>query len=454
MLIYDRTTDKTSIEEITDSFKPELSGISLVSYKSISDMLEIATYLKNKSIPVVVGGPLPSVLTDMTLAYDCIDIVSIGEGEFTWGELADYYDGKISSLNDIKGIAFKDENRNIVYTEHRPFINLAELPALNWRLLNVPKYFQSSYGCKKMLYLYSAKGCPFSCTFCYNKDFHKSSYRKRPLGVLLDEITFLVKEYGMDGVYFADEMWCRNKNEMHEICDKLKGLNLDFVWGCQTRIGVFDEDDFRYMYDSGCRWIFFGIESGSPDMLEKINKQIKYDKIVKTFADCKKANIACIGSFIVGFPEETCEDLKKTVSLMKSLDTSLVNVNYLALIPGSEIYNRLIASGLYKEVETLEDFGKKNPLDKLEYNYSNIPDKDIKVVRAYFMWKSFTASDVPGTEKFSFAKKVITDALKSVKTGDIISFIYSTFIAGIEFIKIAYYSHFFPKVMKKYGLSK
>lgn len=450
--IYDRTVSKDSLENVISAFEPNLCGISMMSYKSVFDTLEVARKLKEKNIPCIVGGPLPSVLPELTLAYDLFDAVSIGEGEATWLELAEYYSGKIGSLSDIAGLAIKDENGKIKYTEVRPFIDLSEIPPLDWSLIDVPKYFQSSYGCKKMLYLYAAKGCPFSCTFCYNKDFHKSKYRKRPIETLLEEIRFLVENYGMDGVYFADEMWCTNKNEMHEICDKLKGLGLNFVWGCQTRIGVFEEEDFRYMYDSGCRWIFFGIESGSKKMLEKINKRIDYDKIVPTFAACKKANIACIGSFIIGLPDETQEDLQATVNLIKQLDTSLINVNYLALIPGAQIYKDLIASGRHKEVDTLEDFARKNPLEKLEYNFSNIPSKDIKVIRAYYMWKSFTATDVPGTEKFSFAKKVIVDALKSVKTGNLISFTVSTFFAGVEFLKVSYYSHFYPSVKKKYGL--
>ncbi|MBQ8027862.1 MAG: cobalamin-dependent protein [Clostridia bacterium] len=452
--IYDRTVEKIKLQEVVSEFEPELVGISLVSYKSIGDTLDLARTLKEHSIPVILGGPLPSVLTDMTLAYDFIDAVSIGEGEETWLELTEFYQNRKGSLNEIAGLAFKDENGKTVYTAIRPFVDLSKLPPLNWSLINVPKYFQSSYGCKKMLYLYSAKGCPFSCTFCYNKDFHRSTYRKRPLDVLLDEIKFLVTNHNLDGVYFADEMWCRSRDEMHEICDSLKNLKLDFVWGCQTRIGIFDEEDFVYMYNSGCRWIFFGIESGSECMLERINKKIKFDKIVKSFSDCKKANIACIGSFIAGFPDETVDDLKKTVSLIKQLDTSLINMNYLALIPGSEIYKNLIENGKHKEVETLEEFGKKNPLDKMEYNYSDIPDIDIKVVRAYYMWRSFTANDVPGTEKFGFAKKVITDAIKSVKTGDFVSFVFSTAVAGIEFLKVFFYSHFFPSVKKKYDLNK
>lgn len=303
-----------------------------------------------------------------------------------------------------------------------------------------------------MLYLYAAKGCPHSCTFCYNKEFHRCTYRKRPLNILLDEIRLLVTEYGMDGVYFADEMWGKNKAEMREICESLKALKLDFVWGCQTRIGLFGDEDFSYMYECGCRWIFFGIESGSKALLKKINKKIQHEKIAETFALCKKHNIVCIGAFIVGFPDETEENLKETVALIKTLNTSMINVNYLVLIPGSDIYKDMIAAGRYKEIENLSDYRNKSPMENLEYNFSRIPDKDIKVVRAYYLWRSFWATDVPNTENFGFAKKVVADALKSVKTGEFISFTVAAFFAGIEFLKIAYYATFFNSIKKKYGI--
>lgn len=450
--IYDRAVERTSLQKVITDFKPQLSGISVLSYKLISDMLVVAAELKKSGIPVIVGGPLPSELAELTIKHDYIDAVSIGEGEETWLELAELYNTENPDLRVVRGLVIKDNNGKSFFTGKREFIDLAALPPINWELVDVPKYFQASYGCKRMLYLYSAKGCPFSCTFCYNKDFHRCTYRKKPLNILLEEIKHLVINYGLDGVYFADEMWCRNVSEMKEICTALKDLQLDFVWGCQTRIGLFEREDFRFMHECGCRWVFFGVESGSKKILERINKKICYDKIEDNFRFCREAGIACIGSFITGFPDETEDDLKRTVELAKKLDTSLINFNYLALVPGSEIYKELIEKRKYNEVESLEEFSKKNPLEKLEYNYSKIPDIDIKVIRAYFLWNSFFADDVPETEKFGFAKKVIGDALKSVKTGELISFITSTYFAGMEFLKIAYYAHFFPGVKKKYNL--
>ncbi len=451
--IYDRLTDKTKLKEVIDVYKPDIAGVSLISYKSINDSLYVAQVLKASAIPVIVGGPLPSELTEMTLAYDFIDMISIGEGEATWLDIVRYFEGKIKDVNDIQGIAYKDEKGEVICTQARDFINLAEIPPLNWSLIDVPKYFQSSHGCDKMLYLYSAKGCPFSCTFCYNKAFHKCTYRKRPLEFLIEEIKVLVKDYGMNGVYFADELWGKNREEMHEICDTLKALNLDFVWGCQTRIGIFEFEDFEYMYKSGCRWVYFGVESGSKTVLKNINKRINYEKIEQSFRDCRKADIACIGSFIIGFPDETDDDVKETINLIKKLDTRLINCNYLAVVPGSKIYKDLIADGRYIEVETLKDFGKRNPLESLEYNFSKLSEIDIRVIRAFFMWRSFTAKDIPNYSSYGFAKKVITDAIKSIRTGDILSFALSTCYAAMEFIKIFFYSHFFVSVKEKYGLN-
>ena len=450
--IYDRTVDKTALADVVSEFNPAVAGISMISYKSVSDTIYLGKELKKQNITVVVGGPLASVITDAVIENSFVDAVSVGEGEETWLELAECLENKGSELSSVKGLVIRDKDNKPFFTGERDFTDLAKLPPLNWELIDTPKYFQSSYGCEKMLYLYAAKGCPHSCTFCYNKDFHRCTYRKRPLSVLIEEIKHLVNTYGMDGVYFADEMWCRNKAEMREICTQLKNMDEDFVWGCQTRIGLFEKEDFLYMYECGCRWIFFGIESGSLRILEKINKKINYDKIADTFRACKEANIACIGSFIAGFPDETVDDLKKTVELIKKLDTKLINLNYLVVVPGSDLYKSLVADGKYTEEKHLEEFINKSPMERLEYNYSSVPDIDIKVVRAYFLWQSFFADDVPGTKKFGFAKKVIKDAVKSVKTGKLIPFVASVCSAGIEFLKIACYANFFPAVKKKYGI--
>ena len=451
--LYDRTVEKENMKTTAEQFHPDIVGVSLISYKSFADALAVSEFFKGKGVPVIWGGPLASELPEAVLKNPCVDAVSLGEGEQTWCELVEAYSAGQKELSTIPGLALRGQDGGWFRTAEREFLDLGTLPDLDWRFIDVEKYFQTSYGCRKMLYLYAAKGCPHSCTFCYNKDFHRCTYRKRPLEAVLREIRYLVENHGMDGVYFADELWCRNVREMHETCDSLKSLNLPFVWGGQTRIGLFNEEDFAYMHDAGCRWIFFGVESGSPAILEKMNKRIAYGKIEQTFADCKKAGIVAIGSFIIGFPGETEEDVRQTAALIERLDTSLINLNYFIVVPGSDMYLQLVAEGKYPAVTDMAMLADCDPMQNLEYNFSEVPDRDIKVVRSRYMWRSFTANNIAvDGKKTSFTKKVIVDALKSVKSGDLFVFLMATWNAGLEFLRILFYAHAYPGIREKYGV--
>ena len=447
--IYDRTVEKFSEKEVFRTFQPALIGISLIFNNSVKDTINLASFAKLFSLPVVVGGPLATQLPEAVLKHREIDIVSLSEGEETWREIAAYFEKKDRRLEDIAGLAYINGGE-MVKTARRDFLDLAQLPPLDWSLVNVPRYFQASYGCDKMLYLYSAKGCPNNCAFCYNKEFHRCRYRKRPLQMLLDEIRYLSAHYGLNGVYFADELWCRNKEEMHVTCDALKSLSLDFVWGCQTRIGLFDEDDFRYMYDAGCRWVFFGVESGSERVLGLMNKRISLDKIIPTFHACRQAGITAIASCIVGFPGETEQDLRETVSLLERLETHLVNLNFFVMVPGSDIYKKMVSEGRYPEYNDICELQGTKPIEKMEYNFSEVPDRDIKVIRCRYMWRSFTSKDSTTGNGQSFAKKIIMDALKSMTGGDFRNFAVSAFYYSLEFLYTVYYSHAYPSVIKKY----
>jgi hypothetical protein len=238
-LLYDRTVNHAKLRAVLSSFSPDIVGISLISFKSIKDAIRLSDECAAGGRPVVWGGPLASELYEAVLKIGSVSAVSIGEGEYTWIDVADALQKGSVDFSAIPGMAYRGKAGEALLSPERPFADLATLADIDWSLVRVEDYFQSSYECSRMLYLYAAKGCPHNCAFCYNKDFHKCRYRKRPMETLLREIRYLVTEHGMDGIYFADELWCRNVTEMHRVCDDLKSLSLPFVWGCQTRIGVF-----------------------------------------------------------------------------------------------------------------------------------------------------------------------------------------------------------------------
>ncbi len=124
-------------------------------------------------------------------------------------------------------------------------------------------------------------------------------------------------------------------------------------------------------------------------------------------------------------------------------------------MPGSDIYYRLVSEGLYPEITDLHRLETEDYMLKMDHNYTSVPIKDLRVVQSWYMWRSFASGNVNvGGEKMSFTKKVITDALKSLRAGTMKDFLFSTWYAVKEFSIIAYFSHAYPGIKKKYGIQK
>lgn len=451
--IYDRCVDKRKYRKIINDFSPDIVGVSVMSSRGLKDAIKVSEYIKSQGITVVWGGQMPSMQLDLVLKNDYVDMVSFGEGEETWKELLQCLEAK-GDLSRIQGLAYK-KNGKIICNQCRPFSDLRDMPVSDWSMLDVPKYMQTYLGCNKMMYIYSSKGCPCKCAFCSNVNFHKSTHRKRPNEYVIEEIKYLAENHGLDGVYFSDELWCTKRSDMLDFCQRIHDNKLNFRWGVQLRIGMFSEEDYKTMYDAGCRWVLFGIESGSPEMLDRVHKNIAYDKIKPTFDCLKKIGYVTIGSFIVGFPDETEEQLKETVRLINSLDASFTPIYHFTPLPGTELYEKVISEGRFNETDKLEDLCKLIATEEIGKNYSCVPDKDLRVIRSWYHWKGFSDKGaIKNGKPFEFAKQTILSGLHSISLKGPISFLVNGFSALHEFLYVFWYSHAYPGIIKKYDLDK
>ena len=355
-------------------------------------------------------------------------------------------------LKQISGLCYA-ENGETKYTETRPFMDLADLPPMDFTLVDVEKYLGTMYGCKKTALLYMAKGCIGNCTFCFNKTFHRQCYRMRPVETFLQEVGDLIEHYGVDCIYFADELWCRNREEMRYQCNAFKQSGLSFKWGVQTRVGIFDKEDFEVMKDAGCLWIDFGIETGSREMLRKIKKGIPYEKIHQTFRDCSDVGIITLANFIIGFPDETEQEFRDTIRMAQTIDATQKTFFFFMPGVGSQLYKELVSSGRYRPPATFREYTRVRFFYSPKPNFSQVPSRELKAVRAHFLWAGFSKKFFSEEARsYDIAKKDIADVLKQFK-GHGVRFAWQLFwISAYEFTDIFFYAHFFPSVLKKYGL--
>ena len=449
--LVDRNVKIENIKTIIDTFNPNVVGISLLSYRSIRDAIRVSKIVQKMGIPVIWGGQIPSVLIEDCINTGVVDYVIIGEGEKTFRELTDAITSD-GNIEEIHGIAYFS-NGKIIQTTTRELSDLSEFPITDWSLIDPTKYSKRFMNCKRLYYIYAGKGCPSRCQYCSNNQFSHFIHRSRPQEHVIKEIRFLQNNYGLDGVYFSDEYWYPNLRDMRSFCKRVIEEKLVFHWGCQTRADTLSKEDLQLMYEAGCRWIFFGVESGSPEILTKMGKQLNLKKVRETFDNCREIGISATASFIIGYLDETPDQLRKTVQLALDLGAGNCSCCILAALPGCVFYDELLAKGIIKKREGLTNWTKYEFAEVVTDKLSKIPTTDLMVVRSIFRWRGFIGSS-PRKKDFTMAKDLIFDELKYCFTQSPFNLVVGIFRGAKEFFSVFWYSHAYPKILKKYGFTE
>lgn len=450
--LCDRCIKRENMSRVIKDFAPDAVGVSFMSFGSITDGLSVAQTAKEHGIPVIAGGNCASAVYGDLLKEESVKYVVIGEGEVSFAQALEVISGA-KEPDEVEGIAYM-KNGKLIKNADRAFSDLSDFPLMDWSLVDPKKYFQHYIGCSKMLYIYSGKGCPGQCSFCYNKQYSKCRYRSRPPEYVVEEIKYLIENHGLNGVYFSDELWYPKKELMREFCQRVKESGLSFVWGCQTRVDVFGKEELQQMYDSGCRWIFYGVESGSPEVLSRMNKGIDLQQAQAAISLCSDIGITTIASFIIGYIGETQEELKETVSFANKLNANISVFSILTPFPKTDVFDYAVANNILTPAQSAQGWAHMNVGEYPIYRFSEIPDIDLVVVRNYFRWKSFTSKTSScGSSSFTIMKKSIADELKNILTHGPYSFFVGLYFSSREFISVFWYSHAYKRVLSRYGLT-
>ena len=375
--IYDNNVDDRNPEDFV-SFKPDLIGFSVLTGKSIGDAMNQSIAFKNilPRAKIVWGGVHPSLLPEQTIIEPYIDYVVVGEGEYTLLELVQHLeDANNIKLKDIKGLLYKENNR-ILRNEPRPFIkNLDELPDPAWHLIDVKKYSDIT--------LNTSRGCPFRCTFCYNRPFNKGRRSDFSPERIVSQIEHLQQKYGATSVKFYEDNFTINRKRLREFCKLVISRKLKIEWNCESRIDL-DEKDIALMARSGCTWVGLGVESGSPRVLAFLRKDIKLEDVEKTCRLLAKHKIGPGIYLMAGLPTETVEDFTMTLQLLKKLHFQSYEYMIYRPYPGTVLYDYCVNNGLFTPPAKLADWANFSDLFATDTNLSNVPQEFLNKAMASF----------------------------------------------------------------------
>jgi len=348
------------IEQETKN-KPLFIGITSMTGIQTFEGVKIAKFIKgrNKKIPVVWGGCHATFCPEQLLNNKCADVAVIGEGESTVVSLAREYKSHNCIINEIRGIAVK-ENGRIVKTESNNFLDLDSLPMPAWHLIkDKMKYYLSGNG---LISIMTSRGCPHNCFFCYNANMHKRMFRARSAQKVLEEIDFLHNQLGITRVSFCDDNFLTNRNRIIKICNGLKEKGHVTPVHCDVRADYINDELLAFLANNGFKSFYLGIEHGSQKMLDLLNKGMKVEMIKNAITLLNQHTAGGhTYSFMIGLPEETKEDIVEAWSMMRWISNvdprGSIDLNIYTPYPGTELINMLIKKG-YKIPDNLSKWNK------------------------------------------------------------------------------------------------
>jgi radical SAM superfamily enzyme YgiQ (UPF0313 family) len=283
---------------------------------------------------ILFGGPQASVVDVATLAaFPFVDFVLRGEAELTLPSLLeelhrDYDYSRVGGLTYRDGAAIR-RNANAPVIE-----DLDSLPAPAYHLSN---YLQNA----KTASIELGRGCPFSCTFCSTNDFFRRRFRLRSPARVLKEMREIWAVYGIRHFELVHDMFTVDRKRVVAFCEEMLGSDEGFTWDCSARTDCVDEELLELMARSGCRSIFFGIETGSRRMQRVIDKDLDLERAQEVLAIAEQLQLKTTVSLITGFPEEEWEDVRATLRIFTDSARhahSRPQLNLLAPLAGTPIH--------------------------------------------------------------------------------------------------------------------
>jgi radical SAM superfamily enzyme YgiQ (UPF0313 family) len=353
--IFDTTFARfDELETYLQRERPPIVGV-YSNLMTRTNVLRVMAAARSAGSLVVVGGPDPANYLDEYLSRGA-DVVAIGEGELTLEELVPHLQQHgAQNLDGIQGIAFRHEQGHIVRTEPRPLIaDLDAQPFPDRAAIDQHAYvkvWREHHG-QGSVSLITARGCPFTCTWCSHSVFGYSHRRRTPANVV-DEVEQIVATYDPDLLWYADDVFTINHQWLFEYADELGRRGLHRPFETISREDRLNEEVVQTLAKMGCYRLWIGAESGSQRVLDAMKRRTNAERVRSMVHLLQKYGIE-VGMFIMlGYEGEEPADLEATVEHLKLAgpNTFLTTVAY--PIKGTPYYasvaDRIVARRAWEE---------------------------------------------------------------------------------------------------------
>jgi len=296
--------------------RPDLVGITAFTSQA-NRAYEVAAYFRSLSVPVVMGGIHATMCVEEVM--ERVDSIVTGEAESIWRQvLEDARHGSLKHRYD-GGLA-----------------EIADVPLARHDLLNTGYAFGA---------IQTTRGCPLNCTFCSVTAFNGAHYRLRPIPDIVREFQLIREKH----VLVVDDnlIGTRPKHiaRAKDLFRAMAQANLRKEWVAQATINFADDEELLSLAaKAGCRGVFIGIESPSPEGLREIGKKINLLKgrdFRVSVQRIQRHKILVVGSFIIGLDIDEPGIGKRIAEVASRYGVDNLNTLFLTPLPGTRLWDQM-----------------------------------------------------------------------------------------------------------------
>ena len=376
-------------EQIRDraiAFAPDLVGIANNYTFNTRDVLDLAALIK-ATLPkatVILGGAHATIDHENLIRYPDIDIVARGEGEETLKEvILAMADGK--DMSGVLGITWKTGEEAHI-NDDRPLIpDINTLPIPDRGLIPYQSYLEKTSGHyfhtmnSPIGTVFTSRGCPFKCIFCSTQRVWRNKWRPRSAEKMIEEVEYLVNEYGVKEIAFQDDQFMGDKERIKAFCRLVlaRNLKLTFITPPGISPSLIDNETMDLMRKAGFYRICFSIDVGTEEARRFVRKPLKLGSVRSLIRNANAKGFWTYGTFVIGFPHEKAEDILETIKYAYGLKLDYV-IFYIALPHmGSDLYDMYLKDGL---IDAQDVYVSHMP-DECLFGTRHLSGKEVEALR-------------------------------------------------------------------------
>ena len=302
----------------------DLIGISglVTTFSFQREVAKLARGFSKNAVIASGGGLANAVQAELLNLIPALDLVFVGEAEKTILEfLRSFRTGGV-------GIAYRHMGTPVLPGAAPLIRDLDSIPLPDLAPWNLPQYFdQGSFpltlGTKlsrRRANVLTSRGCVYHCDFCFNA-LGRRNIRYRSPESVLEEIARLVKDYSVDFISFLDESFTTSERHVLSITEGMKRTGWNLRWGVAARSTSVNAALLKEMKSAGCEFIYFGFDSGSPETLLRMNKELTVEHNVEAFCLSVEAGICPVPNIIIGYDNEALANITDNYEFFDRLIT-------------------------------------------------------------------------------------------------------------------------------------